>query len=1106
MIAWFLSTGFLCQPVQCFSQSVDSSFLAPSHSAQDLTPIMVLAGKMQGNQPVIWDVSATGVNKKVIIVVKSRERVHVHWGKSRYGNWEIPPEAIWPDHTTKMDDKAVQTALQPVSDNIRVFSVTIPNSMEFNELEFVLFYPDRPPHNQWVKDGNRNYKITVKDDPGLEEMAGETKSWIHTMIEGERGEHGRSLMHRNKFVCELLGRFPHCKEFFSTLAVYMRYNRLGVLPWQRGYNTTPREMTASVDRLNETISRLMITDSKHYSMVRLLMSFLTLGGENGQQIRDNILHILQNNGVRGTTFLEQWHQKLHNNATPDDIGICDAYLAFLRSNGDKGTFYRVLWEGYGISREKLASYERPITVEPEFYGYAKDGLIRDFEAYLELNRKVHSRGDLFRAKANAEKYDAPGLNKPLWDFFTLKYQVETSQVEQGWVKLLDKLVEVRRELRRLIFAGGDWWYLRDLVFLDLSLEEYSRTISDKISEQVNDQEIMWEAARNLSLQLENIVLSSDADDWDMLEINIIKREWDKIQQEPIKDEQWHLHSKAILDRLQRVIGDRIQKETELLQPKAELLGNQVLAEKDKWAIPLFSEELVRGSPLFSIANILKPLRKAARQKALLPPWDVIVPGRVSAEVRKAKSLKEILAGIQPGDRIIAVVKDLDGSEDIPPQIAGIISQREVDITSHLAVRARNLKVPFVFIDSEEEFQTVYQNDRPVKLHVFEGMTKPWQVYTGDLSMVSIPAEIPEITIPSVDLTAEPACLKIQEFTMDKVGPKGSQIKQLMEDVSEKKDVTIPNSVDVPYGVYQAVLKDKNNLEIAQQIQELIARADAETARDAAKQYIAEIERLTKTLVIPDEILKPILDAIKQEIGEDKILMVRSSANGEDLEKYAGAGLYESYFNVSLDKVEQHIKWVWASKWTERAYWSRRDMKIDHDQIHVSALIQECFHFDYSFVIHTVNPVNNDPDEVMIEVAQGLGEAIVANYPGSAYRFIYNKKTHEVRRIAFASKSLKCIIKDGQLQLVSVDYSDDFLAGPKEQWEEVIRSIGEAGCLIEEKRGGNAQDIEGGYFSRYADKPDILGLVQTRDQMIVEIVTEKPVGPAAEPPDAVLTAA
>ena len=32
-------------------------------------------------------------------------------------------------------------------------------------------------------------------------------------------------------------------------------------------------------------------------------------------------------------FLEQWHQKLHTNTTPDDVIICEAYLAFLERCG-----------------------------------------------------------------------------------------------------------------------------------------------------------------------------------------------------------------------------------------------------------------------------------------------------------------------------------------------------------------------------------------------------------------------------------------------------------------------------------------------------------------------------------------------------------------------------------------------------------------------------------------------------------------------------------------------------------------------------------------------------------------------------------------------------
>lgn len=45
-------------------------------------------------------------------------------------------------------------------------------------------------------------------------------------------------------------------------------------------------------------------------------------------------------------FLEQWHQKLHTNTTPEDVTICEAYLAFLRS-GSMDEFWCVCVGGGG---------------------------------------------------------------------------------------------------------------------------------------------------------------------------------------------------------------------------------------------------------------------------------------------------------------------------------------------------------------------------------------------------------------------------------------------------------------------------------------------------------------------------------------------------------------------------------------------------------------------------------------------------------------------------------------------------------------------------------------------------------------------------------------
>src|SRR5258708_37839077 len=87
-------------------------------------------------------------------------------------------------------------------------------------------------------------------------------------------------------------------------------------------------------------------------------------------------------------FLEEWHQKLHNNTTPDDIAICDAYLEFLYSNGNRERFYQKLQEG-GVTKERLASFERPIRSEPESGPHLKDGLSPDLHNFSLILRSVH---------------------------------------------------------------------------------------------------------------------------------------------------------------------------------------------------------------------------------------------------------------------------------------------------------------------------------------------------------------------------------------------------------------------------------------------------------------------------------------------------------------------------------------------------------------------------------------------------------------------------------------------------------------------------------------------------------------------------------------------
>jgi alpha-glucan,water dikinase len=82
---------------------------------------------------------------------------------------------------------------------------------------------------------------------------------------------------------------------------------------------------------------------------------------------------------RAGYFYEEWHQKLHNNTTPDDVPICEALLSYLKSGGNMSNYWDHLKKN-GINKERLASYERKVIHEPWY----KPEAIGDFENYLRI--------------------------------------------------------------------------------------------------------------------------------------------------------------------------------------------------------------------------------------------------------------------------------------------------------------------------------------------------------------------------------------------------------------------------------------------------------------------------------------------------------------------------------------------------------------------------------------------------------------------------------------------------------------------------------------------------------------------------------------------------
>ena len=217
-----------------------------------------------------------------------------------------------------------------------------------------------------------------------------------------------------------------------------------------------------------------LIESKSF-IIKNILSLLGKGTGNGQEIRDEILKIMHRNKMSKSpekNFYEQWHQKLHNNTTPDDIVICEAVINFLKSKGDMNIYWKTLKEG-GISKERLASYERNITSEPF---YSPNYNINDFENYLKILKSVHASTDLLMTYEGCKNYIGNNAINKMEDILKNK---ETTDI----IPQLKKVAELREELGKIIkdlINKGDNMKLREVLFLEISLETYVRQLVEKV--------------------------------------------------------------------------------------------------------------------------------------------------------------------------------------------------------------------------------------------------------------------------------------------------------------------------------------------------------------------------------------------------------------------------------------------------------------------------------------------------------------------------------------------------------------------------------------------------------------------------------------------------
>lgn len=287
---------------------------------------------------------------------------------------------------------------------------------------------------------------------------------------------------------------------------------------------------------------------------------------------------------------------------------------------------------------------------------------------------------------------------------------------------------------------------------------------------------------------------------------------------------------------------------------------------------------------------------------------------------------------------------------------------------------------------------------------------------------------------------------------------------------------VPKGVVIPFGSMELALEHSKSMKTFMSLLEQIETAKLEGGK--LDKLCSQLQELISSLKPP----KDVIDAIDQMFPGNARLIVRSSANVEDLAGMSAAGLYESIPNVSPSNptiFANAVSRVWASLYTRRAVLSRRAAGVYQKDAAMAVLVQEMLSPDLSFVLHTVSPTDHDINSVEAEIAPGLGETLASGTRGTPWRLSSGKFDGLVRTLAFANFSQEMLVSgagpaDGELIHLTVDYSKKPLTVDPIFRRQLGLRLCAVGFFLERKFGC-PQDVEGCVVGK-----DIF-VVQTRPQ-------------------------
>lgn len=208
----------------------------------------------------------------------------------------------------------------------------------------------------------------------------------------------------------------------------------------------------------------------------------------------------------------------------------------------------------------------------------------------------------------------------------------------------------------------------------------------------------------------------------------------------------------------------------------------------------------------------------------------------------------------------------------------------------------------------------------------------------------------------------------ERATLNTVGGKGASLAKLVN-----AGLPVPDGFHITTAAYQQFVAEN-----ALQPRILAAVQDVDVAQPAHLEAASnQIHALFIEAPVPSGIADAIRAAYLSLSTTPVSVAIRSSATAEDLPDASFAGQQDTYLNIrGVDAVLDAVRRCWSSLWTTRAIGYRIRRGIDPDTVSLAVVVQRLIFAEAAGILFTANPLNGRREQLVINAAWGLGEAIV----------------------------------------------------------------------------------------------------------------------------------